>query len=96
MNTKQISLKASSKKELYRMLQLEGDAYLPPLPQANHKYVAGVISGKIKVCIHLSLLVCQKQLSEVNTSATFAKPTSSWHLDIRKREAWDRQIFANI
>ena len=50
MNTKQISLKASSKKELYRMLQLEGDVYLPLLPQANHQYVASIIWGKTKVC----------------------------------------------
>ena len=50
MNAKQISLKASSKKELYRLLQLEGDVYLLPLTQANHQYVAGIIWGKTKVC----------------------------------------------
>ena len=49
INVRQISMKASSKKELYRMLQLEGDVYLPPMPQANHNYVADVISGKAKV-----------------------------------------------
>ena len=37
-------MKASNKKELYPMLQLEGDVYLPPMPQTNHMYVADVIS----------------------------------------------------
>ena len=45
MNIKQITLKASSKKEIYRMLQLEDDV---ELPQANHSYVADVISVKSK------------------------------------------------
>ena len=49
INIRQISMKASSKKELYRMLQLEGDVYLPPMPQANHSYIADVISGRAKV-----------------------------------------------
>ena len=30
MNIQQIRLKASSKKKVYRMLQLEGSVYLPP------------------------------------------------------------------
>ena len=51
INIKNISLRASSKKEVYRKLQLEADLYLPPLPQANHKYVSGVISGKIKMSL---------------------------------------------
>ena len=31
------------------MLQLEGDVYLPPLPQANHQNVSGVITEDVKV-----------------------------------------------
>ena len=41
----QIRLKASSKKEVYRMLQLEGNVYLPPLSEANHSYISKIISG---------------------------------------------------
>ena len=51
INIKQVSMIASSKKEIFRLLQLEGDVYLPPLPQANHVYVSGIISGNVKVCI---------------------------------------------
>ena len=49
INVRQISLEASSKKELYRMLKLEGDVYLPPMPQANHNYFSDAIMGKAKV-----------------------------------------------
>ena len=53
VNTKQISLKASSKKEVYRMLQLEGDVFLPKLPQANHRYVLDIVSRKAKVFVNI-------------------------------------------
>ena len=49
LNVNEISLHARSKRELYRLLQLDGDVYLPPLEQANHKYIADVLSGKKKV-----------------------------------------------
>ena len=50
MNIKQVSIKASSKKEMFRLLQLEGDVYFPPIPQAKHVYVSGIISVNVKVC----------------------------------------------
>ena len=49
LRVQQISVRAKSKKEMYRILQLEGDVYLPPIQQANRKYITGIISGKIKV-----------------------------------------------
>ena len=36
ISIKQIWLKASSKKEIYRILQLEGDVFLPPSAEVNH------------------------------------------------------------
>ena len=51
LNERDISVRARSKKELYRILQLEADVYLPPMPQSNHEYVAGVLSGTIKVSL---------------------------------------------
>ena len=50
MNIIQVSIKASNKNEMFRLLQLEGDVYLAPIPQANHVYVSGIISGNAKVC----------------------------------------------
>ena len=44
-----ISIKASSKKDIYCMLKLECDVYLPPIPQANHGFVSGINSGSVKV-----------------------------------------------
>ena len=49
LKVQDVSIHARSKRELYRMLQLEGDVYLPPLSQANHDYVSGILSGKRKV-----------------------------------------------
>ena len=55
MTWRQISIRARSKKEFYRILQLEADDYLPPIHQANKKYIAEVIYGKKKV--HISCLI---------------------------------------
>ena len=50
VNIRQISIRARSKKELYRLLQLEADVYLPPIQLANRKYIADIISGRKMVC----------------------------------------------
>ena len=36
LNVNEISLHARSKKELYRLLQLDGNVILPPIAQVNH------------------------------------------------------------
>ena len=48
MSWRQISIKARSKKKFNRILQLEADAYVPTIHQANRKYIAEVISEKKK------------------------------------------------
>ena len=57
MSWRLISIRARSKKEFYRILQLEADAYLPPIHQANRKYIAEVISGKKKVRISCLIVI---------------------------------------
>ena len=36
-------------KEIYRMLQIEDNVYLQPLPRVNHGYLSRIISGDKKV-----------------------------------------------
>ena len=50
LRAQQISIRAKSKKEMYRILQLKGDVYLPPIQQAIRKYKTEIILGRIKVC----------------------------------------------
>ena len=40
-----ISIKARSKKEIYMVLSLEGGIYLPPILDANSKYIKDIITG---------------------------------------------------
>ena len=56
MSVRQISIRARSKKEMYRLLQLEADVYLPPIQQANRKFIADILAGKKKVT-HIVLLI---------------------------------------
>ena len=56
IHVNEITARASSKKEIYRMLHLEGDVFLPPLAHANHDYVSGVLSGAKKVGLPLIML----------------------------------------
>ena len=48
VSIKQIWPKASSKKEIYRILQHEGDLFLPPPAEANHAYILKLIAGRRK------------------------------------------------
>ena len=54
MNVAQIIAKANSKREMWRILLLEGDVYLPPLSQANHIYISKILSGEKKVKIFVN------------------------------------------
>ena len=56
-----ITRKASSKREVYCMLSLEGDVYLPPFPQANHDYVSSILGVQRKYVWLNIILVCSKQ-----------------------------------
>ena len=46
IHVNQIKAKANNKKEMVCILQLEGDMYMPPLAQANHSYVSGILRGE--------------------------------------------------
>ena len=77
LNINEISLHAKSKRELYRLLQLDGFVYLLPLEQANHKYIADVLSGKKKVGLQfLIYVVCQEFEFDTNSGSTFKKSQS--------------------
>ena len=54
MNIGVITAKANSKNEMFRILQLEGDVYLPPKSQANHNYISEILSGTKKVWLEES------------------------------------------
>ena len=81
MNVNEISLHARSKRELNRLLQLNGNVYLPPLEQANHKYIADVLSWKKKVWFQfLIYVVCQEFEFDTNSGSIFKnlRVTNIW------------------
>ena len=45
----ELSIKASSKRELYLVLLKDWKIYMPPIQDANSDYIWGVLTGKIKV-----------------------------------------------
>ena len=54
MNIGAITAKANSKREMWKILQLEGDVYLPPNSQANHHYISKIFSGEKKVWLKVN------------------------------------------
>ena len=56
MSVRQISIRAHSKKEMYKLQQLEADVSLPFIQQANRKFIADILAGKKKVT-HIVLLI---------------------------------------
>ena len=51
INLKGLSLKASSKGDLYFVLLNDYKIYMPPIQDANAAYIRGVLTGSIKVFI---------------------------------------------
>ena len=49
MNINELTVVCQSKKEMYKILQVEGGIYLPPIEQANHKFVTEIVSGEKNV-----------------------------------------------
>ena len=46
-----IGLKAKSKKEIYRFMVTDADVYLPPLKEADYKYIRGILTGVKKAFV---------------------------------------------
>ena len=44
MNIKELAVVWQSKKDMYKILQVEGGIYLPPLEQANHLFIAQIVT----------------------------------------------------
>ena len=40
-----IAIRAKSKKEVYQVLTIEGGLYLPPMADANIKYIQNIMKG---------------------------------------------------
>ena len=49
MSYQELGLKARSKKELYNLLTADVGIYLPPIKEANAKYLSDVLSGVKRV-----------------------------------------------
>ena len=49
LNLQEIGLKAKSKAEIYRILTVEGELYLPPQKETNMQFISDIIVGDKKV-----------------------------------------------
>ena len=49
IRAQQIRMKSLSKKEVYRMLKIKGNVYLPQLSDINHGYISKIISREKKM-----------------------------------------------
>ena len=57
---------------MYRLLQLEADVYLPPIQQANRRFIADLVSGEkkvIRVVVIISAL--EKESTKNDSGATY-------------------------
>ena len=62
INIRRISMRAKTKKEVFRLLQLEADIFLPPIAHTNRKYIAEILAGKKMVsgCTNLIYIVSEE------------------------------------
>ena len=88
-----ISIQVRSKKEIYSMLQLEADVYLPLIPQTNRKYIVEIISGKRKVSrFKIIEIVLKRQPGQVSPSSTLRRLTNDQHSCVRKTKERHRPL----
>ena len=52
MTTKELSMVWQFKKDMFKVLQIEGDVYLPPMEQANYKIISQIVTGEKEVSLH--------------------------------------------
>ena len=52
MTTKELSVDWKSKKDMFKVFQLEGDVYLPPIEQSNYKFISQIVAGEKEVCLN--------------------------------------------
>lgn len=57
-------IKAKSKSEMYRLLATDGRVYLPPLKQANYRYIRDILTGNKEVGFMRIMPVISMFLSE--------------------------------
>ena len=56
MTIKELGVVCQSKKDIYKVLQVDGEIYLPPVEQSDHKFISQVVTGEKKVeqhCLNL-------------------------------------------
>ena len=75
LNAKELSVKCQSKKDMYRILQIEGGVYLPPISQSDHKFIAQIVTREKKASFlsNIIFLVPPKQEYQSDTSATHSR-----------------------
>jgi hypothetical protein len=67
-----LSLIARSKKELYNVLVRDSEIYMPPIKEANAKYIRKIVSGKAKVrllCCNSTIVFIHKRCESHSGSA---------------------------
>ena len=84
---KQISMRAKTMKEVFRILQLEGDIFLPPIAQTDKKYIAEILAGKKKVSktVTVACILFEELSTHEYPSSTFNWLASERHINFCKK-----------
>ena len=49
MTIKELGVVCQSKKDMFKVFQVDGEIYLPPIEQSDHKFVAQIVTGEKNV-----------------------------------------------
>ena len=52
MTTNELEVICQSKKDMFKVLQVEGEIYLPPIEQSNHQFISQIMTGEKEVCLN--------------------------------------------
>ena len=89
LNWKETALKGRTKKEIYRILTVNGKLYLPPEAQTNSEFVHDIMVGKKKASISILIYQVLKNKDVVIAHVPHIKGLRVHQLLYEARKHWD-------
>ena len=96
VDVREIALKWSTKAEVYKVLTITGNVYLPPVYQINSNFIRNVLWGeKLVRWLSHSVVYCCKS-SKDDQCFTHWRSENLWSFEVCKRALKHRSIHAGI
>ena len=85
IDVREMSLKCTSKREVYKVLSITGNVYLPPESQINSDFIRDILSGDKLVCHLCYSVVFNRRPSQDYKCSSHRRTQNSWYFIICRK-----------